>query len=1208
DLGTVYVAPRTALEEVLAGIWCEVLRIERVGIQDNFFTLGGHSLLATQVVSRVREAFGVELALRSLFEKPTVAALALEIESLRSGERRFQAPPLKPVAREGDLPLSFAQERLWFLDQLRPGLTAYNVPALVRLVGRLAVDALVEALREIVRRHEALRTVFHLPAGEDEPVQAILPAAAVPLPLVDLSAVPPASREAEARRLAAVQTRRPFDLARGPLLRAVLLRLAGPEDPQGSEHVLLLSLHHIVTDGWSMGVLMREVAALYGAFSAGLPSPLPELPVQYADYATWQRDWLAGEVLAAQIAYWRDALAGVPPLLDLPTDRPRPPVQTFRGAHRTTFFPPELAEPVRQLGRSRGLTTFMVLLAALQTLLHRNSGQGVVAVGSPTANRGRVELEGLIGFFANTLVLAADLTDDPGFCDLLARVREVALGAYAHQDLPFEKLVEELAPERNLAHSPLFQVLFVFQGAAAPASAPQATGSLALSPLEADAGTAKFDLNLEMSERGRGFAVTLEYNTDLFETATAARLLRGFETLLAGAVADPARPLSTLPLLSRTQEHQLTHEWNDSSAGFPGDTCLYRWFAAQADRTPGAVAVAFEGETLTYGELDARAGRLARRLRGLGVGPEVRVGICVERSLEMMVGLLGILAAGGAYVPLDPSYPADRLAFMLADSQQGLELPVLLTQARLLDTLPAHGARVICLDLPLPEGLDADLLADLWPSNLAYVIYTSGSTGRPKGTMNSHRGIVNRLLWMQEEYGLTADDRVLQKTPISFDVSVWELFWPLMVGARLVIARPGGHQDGAYLAGLIAEQGITTLHFVPSMLQVFLDSPGLDRCASLRRVIASGEALPADLVSRFFAQLGGSGAGLYNLYGPTEAAVDVTVWTCERYGRRASVPIGRPIANTRIHLLDRHLATTPLGVPGELHIGGVQVGRGYLNRPELTAESFIPDPFAGVPGARLYKTGDLARHLPDGAVEFLGRLDHQVKIRGFRIELGEIEAALAAHPDVREAVVVARERAAGGALGDWRLTAYVVGRGGVELAPEAEELRGFLRSRLPAHMVPWAFVVLPALPLNANGKIDRRALPDPERSAWGAAAGIEEPQSEMERTIAAIWRELLRLDPVGIDDNFFDSGGHSLLAVRVHNQLRRLAGREFPLVALFEHPTIRALARYLEAGEAGEASPASRLRGQDRGAKRREAAGRRRPGRPAPLDHESQEP
>jgi len=1161
DLGAVYVAPRTALEEVVAGIWCEVLRIERVGVQDNFFTLGGHSLLATQVGSRVREAFGVELPLRSLFEKPTVAALALEIESLRSGERRFQAPPLKPVAREGGLPPSFAQERLWFLDQLQPGLTAYNVPAPVRLVGRLAVGALVEALREIVRRHEALRTVFHLPAGEAEPVQAILPAAAVPLPLVDLSAVPPAPREAEARRLAATQTRLPFDLARGPLLRAALLRLAGPEGPQGPEHVLLLCLHHIATDGWSMGVLMREVAALYDAFSSGLPSPLAELPVQYADYAAWQRGWLAGEVLEAQIAYWKQALRGVPPLLDLPTDRPRPPVQTFRGAHRPAFFPPEVAEPLRQLGRTQGLTSFMVLLAALHCLLHRVSGQGVVAVGSPTANRGRAELEGIIGFFANTLVLAGDLTDEPAFRDLLAQVRETSLGAYAHQDLPFEKLVEELAPERSLAHTPLFQVLFVFQGAAAPAATPPAAGGLALSPLAAEMGAAKFDLTLEVEERGKGFAASLEFNTDLFDGATIDRLLGHFRALLEAVLAAPEGRVAELSLLSAVERRQIVVEWNATGRELP-EGFVHEWIAAQAKRSPQAVAVACGSESLTYEELDRRANGLAWRLRRLGIGPEMRVGIALERSIEMVVGVLGVLKAGGAYVPLDPSYPAERLAFMREDAR----LNVLLSGG----DPPEESAEA-------PES-------GVGPQNAAYVIYTSGSTGRPKGVQIPHGALANFLTSMAGKPGLGADDRLLAVTSLSFDIAGLELYLPLTVGGRIVLANREDTADGRRLQALIAESGITVLQATPATWRLLLES-GWQGGEGLK-ALCGGEALSPVLAAALRQRV----SSLWNVYGPTET----TVWsTVEEIRSDGPILIGRPIANTEAYVVDGENQPVPVGVPGELLLGGAGLARGYLDRPELTAEKFVPNPF-GDSGSRLYRTGDLARWRVAGVLECLGRIDHQVKVRGFRIELGEIEATLRRHPQVGEAVLVAR-----GEPGEQNLVAYVAAQEGAGGAPEVDELRSFLSAKLPAYMVPWAFVVLPALPLTANGKIDRRALPDPEREAWGAAPEIEEPRSAMERTIAGIWRQLLRLDRVGIDDNFFDSGGHSLLAVRLYHQLKSATGREFPLVALFEHTTIRALARYLEAGEA---APASRLRGQDRGARRREAAAGRRRGRPGAID------
>jgi len=1141
-------APMTPAEEEIAQVWGQILGVEGAGAHDHFFELGGHSLLATRLTSRLRQLYGIDLSLRDVFAAPRLGELAARVEALR-GRRPQAREPVLPVPRDpGGLPLSFGQQRLWFLDQLFPGGPHYNLSGRLRLTGALDVSALARTLPEIVRRHEALRTVFRDLAGE--PRQVVLPGARAELPCVDLAGLPAAARRRELDRQLAAEGRRPFDLARGPLLRAALFRLAG------REHVLLLALHHIVSDGWSMDVLVREIAALYAAFLERLPSPLPALAVQYADFAAWQRRWLTGAALEGEIAFWRERLAGAPPFLDLPADLPRRSTQRHRGAVETRVLSTGAQAGLEALSRREGASLFMTVLAGFQTLLFRVTGQDDVVVGSPVANRGRVEIEPLIGFFVNTVVLRARLDGDPAFREAVGRVRESALSAFAHQDLPFERLVEELQPERSLSHTPLFQAMVMRIEEHGRFSLPD----LEIAVLEGERTTTKFDLALAFARTPEGLVLHLEHDVDLFLPATARRLLGHLETLLAAAAEEPERRLGDLPLLTPPERQQLLREWNDAAAALPDEVCLHELIERQAARTPEAVAVVCEGESLTYARLDGLADRWAGFLRGLGVGPETLVGVCMERSVEMVVGLLAVLKAGGAYVPIDPSYPPERLAFLLDDSRA----PVLLTQERLLAALPlaaAGGPRTVCLDarvLPAAPAVSA-----AWPGSgasgrsAAYAIYTSGSTGRPKGVVNTHEGIVNRLLWMQKAYPLGPADRVLQKTPYSFDVSVWELFWPLLAGARLVIARPGGHQDPAYLARLIVAEGVTVAHFVPSMLQVFVEEPAAAACAPLRRVMASGEALPVELEERFFERLP-AGVELHNLYGPTEAAVDVTSEPCVPARGASSVPIGRPVANTRIHLLDRAMRLVPAGVAGELHIGGVQLARGYLRRPELTAERFVPDPCGEEPGGRLYKTGDLARHLPGGRIEYLGRLDFQVKIRGFRIELGEIEAALNRHPGVRESVVVARQDR--GDPGGRRLVAYVVPARGEDLAVGG--LREALLAGLPEHMVPSAFVVLAeGLPLSPNGKVDRKALPPP-----GGGAGGEwlAPRTPTEDRLAAVWAEVLGRERIGAEESFFELGGHSLLATRVAARVREGFGIELPLRSLFEKPTVRGLAGHID--------------------------------------------
>ena len=1174
-----FIPPSTPIEEMLAGIWAEVLGIEKIGIYNNFFELGGHSLLATQVISQVRKVFQQELSLRRLFEQPTIAGLAKDIEQATKAGLGLETATIERISRSQQLPLSFAQQRLWFLAQLEPNNPLYNIPAAVLVQGQLNVGALQQSFNEILRRHEVLQTNFQIVEGQ--PVAVISSVTSLLLPVFDISKLTSNQQQAEVRQLADFEAQQPFNLNSDLLLRVKLLRL------HELEHILLLTMHHIASDAWSVGVLVREVATLYQTCCDQQPSPLVELPIQYVDFAAWQRQWLQAEVLQSQISYWKKQLEGAPAILELPTDHPRPAVITFQGASYSFQLSVERSQALNKLSQQQGSTLFMTLLAAFQTLLWRYTGNEDIVVGSPIANRNRQETEGLIGFFVNTLVLRTNLAGNPTFGELLTRVREVALGAYAHQDLPFEQLVEQLQPQRDLSYTPLFQVMFVLQNA--PMSALELPG-LTLSLLESESRAAKFDLTLYMTETAQGLVGTLEYNTNLLEENTISRMAGHLQTLFEGIVANPQQRLSELSLLTSTEKHQLLEEWNDTAVEYPQQQCIHQLFEAQVERTPNAVAVVFEQEQLTYCELNTRANQLAYYLQQLGVKPEVLVGICVERSLHMIIGLLAILKAGGAYVPLDPSYPKERLAYMLEDSQP----KVLLTQQQLVENLPTQTAKLVCLDS------NWELIAqhskqnpDYHPSNdnLAYIIYTSGSTGKPKGAMNTHRGICNRLLWMQDQYQLTDTDRVLQKTPFSFDVSVWEFFWPLITGARLVVAQPEGHRDPNYLVNVIAQQQITTLHFVPSMLKVFLEAEGLEKCQSLMRVIVSGEALPVQLQQRSGDRLN---AQLHNLYGPTEAAVDVTFWQCQdSVTNQNTVPIGRPIANIQIYLLDEHFNPVPIGVPGELYIGGVGLARGYFNRPDLTAEKFIPNPFQRGKGAetspsggfqpsellprgdakrerreqgsrgekedqssnyseRLYKTGDLARYLPNGEIEFIGRIDYQVKIRGFRIELGEVEALINQYSGVRETVVVATDAQ--------NLVAYVVPQ--TEQTLIISELRHFLESKLPNYMVPAAFVTLEALPLSPNGKVDRKALRAPDTVRPQLEAVYQPPQTEVEQTIVDIWQEILNLESVGIHDNFFELGGHSLLLVQVHSKLREAFKSNVSIIDLFRYPTIRSLAEY----------------------------------------------
>ncbi len=1134
EAGTAVVPPGTATEKALVALWHEVLGAEEFGVHDDFFDLGGHSLLATRLSARLRKRFGTSVPLRRLFEAPTVAALASFIDQAAALAPPEGEPHLVPAPdpEDGYFSLSPGQRRLWFLEQLEPGSGAYHVTRSLPLEGVLDVAALERGLVEIVRRHGALRTAYRTRDGQ--PVQRLAPPPPRLSTTVDLRRLGAARRRRLSRSLLERQVDRPFDLSRGALLRVLVLRL-------GEERWhLFLSFHHIAVDGGSLEIFGRELGVLYRAFRSGRPSPLADPPIRYVDFALWQSAWLRGERRRRLLGYWRRQLADLPNL-ELATDRPRPVLVSPRGGRCHLRLTRAEMEPLAALARRRGATLFMTLLTVFETLLHRVTGLDDVAVGTPVANRPRPELESLIGFFVNTLVLRGDLRGDPTLIALLDRLRETCLDAYGHQDLPFEDLVKALDPERDTSRNPFFQMFFALQ------ELPERSGlqGMAAGPVETHGLAAKFDLQLALIHEDGALRGFLEYRSDLFDATTARRLVGHYRCLLASCAERPEARLGELALLTPAERHQVRSEMNDTVRDLGADLCLHTLLAERARRCPAAVAVSFGSAQLTYAGLQERAGALAHHLQTLGVGPETRVAVAMERSLEMVIALVAVLEAGGAYLPLDPAYPRKRLELLVRDAR----CPVLLTQQRLLPRLPESTARVLCVDgdvtgeVPKPLGQLPERHLD--SATVAYVIYTSGSTGRPKGVMCSHRGIVNRLRWMQDAYRLEPGDRVLLKTPYSFDVSVWELFWPLAFGARLVIARPEGHRDTDYLRAVLDREAISTLHFVPSMLRIFLDQGGLGGHPNLRRVFASGEALPRALARRFLAA---SSAELHNLYGPTEAAVDVTYHPC-RPGEK-TVPIGRPIANIGIHLLDRRLRPVPIGVPGELLIGGVGLARGYLGRPGLTAQRFVPDAVSGAAGERLYRTGDRARRLSGGEVDYLGRDDHQIKIRGFRVELGEIETALLEDPALRQAIVT---------VSDGRLVAYVVSAPEAE-TPRAQDLRASLSHSLPDHMVPATFVPLDSLPLLPNGKIDRKALPAPGSARAELERRLSEPRTDAERTLCGLWAEVLGLGRVGIHDNFFELGGDSILSIRIVSRARRqsllLTARDF-----FQHQTVSELAR-----------------------------------------------
>jgi amino acid adenylation domain-containing protein len=1036
-------------------------------------------------------------------------------------------------------PLSYAQQRLWFLDQLEPGDPSYNITTTARLNGPLDATRLEDCLNAVVQRHEALRTAFVADGGEAR--QIIAQEVRIDVARFDLTSAPEGEREEAALRLAAEDARRPFDLTRVPLLRVLLLKL------RDTEHLLHLTIHHIVADAWSLGLLIGEVATLYGARAMGHPSELPDVPVQYADFAVWQRERLRGAAFEAQLDYWEKQLAGPVQPLELPTDHPRPAVTTHAGARLPITLSSALSEQVAALARRFEASLFMLLLAAFDALLYRYTGQRDIVVGTPTANRTRFETEKMIGLFINTLPLRVDISGDPTFAELLRRTRAVALDAYANQEVPFEQLIERLKIERQLGRTPLFQVMLTLQNVPAP---PAAAQDLSLEVLDVPTGTSKFDLSLTLVETPKGLSGFFDYSTDLFETDTIRRLARHFQSLLEAVVADPQRRISELPLMDQAERRTVLVEWNRTTDEREPAECLHRMFETQAERTPDALAVIRGDRKMSYGELDAVADVLAHRLRALGVGPERVVGLCAERSIEMVVGLLAILKAGGAYLPLEPEYPEERLSFMLEDSGAS----VLLVQPKLLPRFADYAGTVVSLEEQIEVSEHGRLPHSITPENLAYVIYTSGSTGRPKGVQVTHASACNHLRWRQSTYPLSESDSFLQKASISFDISVWEIFAPLLAGARLILAEPGGHRDSAYLARLIADERITFAHFHPAMLRSVLQEPDAVRWTSLRQVFCGGETLPLNTQSLFFDT---SRARLCHQYGPTETTIDVAAWDCSPDDARDLIPIGRPISNTQLYVLDEAMRPVPVGLPGELYVGGLALARAYLNRPALTAERFVPDPFAAEPGARLYKTGDRSRWLADGAVQFLGRADSQVKIRGYRIEPGEVEAALSVLDGVKQAAVVARSDGAG----EMRLYAYVIAEDGT--MPDMRALRARLVRVLPEYMVPAAFAVLPEFPLT-SGKIDRRRLPEIETWAMSRTSDEAPLRGPIEEAVASIWAEVLGISGVGARSNFFELGGHSLLATRVMARVREAFGVDVPLRALFEEPTVEGVSRAVE--------------------------------------------
>jgi amino acid adenylation domain-containing protein len=1095
----------------------------------------------------------------------------LDFVKQREAGKRLIPPPIKPHGSTRPAPLSFAQERLWFLEQLEPGKALYNICRVSRIVGHLSVSAVQASLNETVRRHEVLRSSISFANGR--PVQIVNPAFEIAFSIEDLGELSDDEREPQILRRIEQAANQPFDFSAGRFLRAKLLRIK--ED----EHVLILITHHIVSDAWSLGILTRELWSLYEAYTAGNPFLLKDLQVQYSDFAAWQRDWFQGELLQQQVCYWKEQLKELTHL-DLPTDRPRPARQSFQAARIPFTLPQTLTSAIHELSNESGVTPFMTLLAAFQVLLYRYCDQEDIVVGSPIANRARTELECLVGFFVNTLVLRSNVAGNPTFTDLLARVLAGCLGAYAHQDLPFEKLVQELQPQRDPSSNPLFQVLFVLQNATqALAGVP----GLQIEPIERGNTLSQFDVSLFLRERDGKYVGYFEYSTDLFDGDTIERMSTHYQALLEAVVAEPDRPMATLPIMTKAETHKILIEWNETVTDYPKDKCIHHLFEEQAARTPEAIAVAFEDQQITYRDLNQRANQLAHYLITLGIGPEKLVGICVERSIEMVVGLLGILKAGGAYVPLDPAYPKERLGFMLEDSQ----VSILLTGQKLIedrewtidggDARPSifqPGLQVVRLDRDRPtieQQSRNNPSQSIGSQNLAYVIYTSGSTGQPKGVQISHRNIINLLHTTKPIFSFNANDVWAGFHSYAFDFSVWEIWGCLFSGGRLVIVPHDITWSPKHFCELLREKEITILNQTPSAIGLLIDSQSSSAVLEprhLRVIICGGEAMPKEIV----APLCKLGIPLWNFYGPTEATVWSTLYKVEcSESVVQSVSIGRPLANIQTYILDTRLQPVPIGVPGELYIGGEGLARGYLNRRELTTKKFLPNPFDSDGVTKLYRTGDVAKYRPDGNIEFLGRTDDQVKVRGFRVELGEIKSILNQHSRVKDSAVIIRDVMADPALNDQNcesgsvrscrdLVAYVVPKNNSSIS--VSELRNFLRQKVPDYMVPRFFVQLESLPLSPNGKIDRERLPSPHGSQQEQ---LSDSRTDTELLTAQAWKEILRLEEVGLDDSFFDLGGHSLLAIQLVSTLGTIFRLEIPVRTLFEAPTIRTLAAKIAA-------------------------------------------